>query len=276
MNKAIEEKTEMQDEELYALFDRAFETERLCVSEDLIQKTLKRVAAESDGKVVSFEKAAKRRRSVSAYAGMVAAAVFVLVLGVSAFGDGLWNGGVKKDAVYDKAQRNIKTEATTESKENGVPMTADGEVYYSSTADSVNAESDAVSDRAGVPLEPTACEEKEEKTVGLQSVAVILPERLSTAFSAEGYEATDSVAEVWEFVESRKDWDDEMVSVLETKGFTESKLSTKGRYRYNLTQADGTEKLIGSEVPLELIVRIETKQGVLWSLFGENVSLYPE
>lgn len=276
MNKAIQDNKEMQDEELYALLDRALETERLCVSEDLIQKTLKRVAAEPDGDVISFERAAKKKNVLLSYAGAVAAAVFVLVLGVSTFGDGLWNGGVKKDAAYDKAQRNIQVEESVGYTGNAAPMSEDGEIYYSSTADSVNADFDALSDRAGVALEPTASEEKEEKTAGLQSFGVTLPERLSTVLSGEGYVPADSVAEVWEFVESREDWDNEIVNVLETKGVMESKLPRKGNYRYNLVQTDGTEKLICFEEPLEFIVRIETQQGVLWSLFGENVLLYLE
>ena len=76
MNKAWEQNTdEMQDEELYALLDRAMETERLCVSEELIQKTLKRVAEEESTKVVSFDTARKKKLSPVKYAGVAAAAL---------------------------------------------------------------------------------------------------------------------------------------------------------------------------------------------------------
>ncbi|MBQ8548564.1 MAG: hypothetical protein IJ427_08700, partial [Lachnospiraceae bacterium] len=70
MDKAIQDNTELQDEELYALLDKAWEAERLCVSEELIQKTLKRVAEETDTKVISFETAKKRKMSPMKYAGV--------------------------------------------------------------------------------------------------------------------------------------------------------------------------------------------------------------
>ena len=57
MDKAIQNNEELQDDELYALLDKAWETEKLCVSEELIQKTLKRAAEETDSKVISMETA---------------------------------------------------------------------------------------------------------------------------------------------------------------------------------------------------------------------------
>ena len=274
MNKAIQDNTELQDEELYALLDKAFETERLCVSEDLIQKTLKRVAEEPDGKVISFAKAAKRRTLVLRYTGVAAAALFVLVLGGQILGGRLWNGGVQKEATGDMSQRNGQRDASAGETEDGLSIWADSETYYTNSADSVcESADDALSDRAGVACEATISDVKD---AGLQSTEVAMPERLSVALSGNGYETLTSVAEIWEFVEGWEDWDKELEKLLKTEKWPVKGLPEKGSYNYSLMLWDGMEKTICTEEPLEFVVRIETEQGALWGLFGATINIYSE
>ena len=75
MDKAEQERKTEQDDELYALLEKAILDERLCVSGELIQKTLRRV---QDG----AEKKPVRKYFVTLrYACAAAAALLVVVAG---------------------------------------------------------------------------------------------------------------------------------------------------------------------------------------------------
>ena len=128
MDNLLQNQDEMQDEELYALLDKALGAERLCVSEALIQKTLKRVAEEDNSKVISFEKAAKRKLPAVKYVSVAAAALFVVVLGVGVLRGGVTAGdSVQMEAVYDNVagRKGLLTADVTESAGLSVADSAD-------------------------------------------------------------------------------------------------------------------------------------------------------
>jgi hypothetical protein len=81
---------EETEEELYALLDKAMEDERLCVSEELIQKTLKRVE-ESPASTGVHHKSKNYSRLIR-WGSVAAAAVLVVFVGGRIFAGGFRMG----------------------------------------------------------------------------------------------------------------------------------------------------------------------------------------
>ena len=272
MDKAIQENTELRDEELYALLDKAWETDdRLCVSEELIQKTLKRAAEETDSKVIPFETAAKRKLSPMKYVGVAAAAVFVAVLGVNAFG----NGGF--------LENNIKIEATADN----ASRKSDGAEYYeSSQANTAKVNSENAADGwwysesenahdlladAQETLEPRRPgAEIREEAVAMSGMTLTLPQELSAALIDTGNVPVSDTVECWEFATGEKEWETELLNRIKDGASFGNGLPHSGTYEYVLECIDGTQKKLEYHEPLDLIVRIETKQGTLWGLMGDD------
>lgn len=282
MDNLLQNRDEMQDEELYALLDKALDTERLCVSEDLIQKTLRRVAEEDNSKVISFEKAAKRKLPAVKYISVAAAALFVVVLGVGVLRGGVTAGdSVQMEAVYDNGAGNkgLMTADKTESAGLSVADSADGvtQFYYStngaedmSDAVEVAPEGDAVVQEDRGRPQATA---KNENV--LEGTVTILSAELAEALTAVGAEPGD--AEYWEFVQRDTTWEKELfrelAAAMDVFGET---LPESGAYSYSLECANGNGKTIYCAYPLDGIVRIETSKGVLWGLLGDTARFYTE
>ena len=282
MDNLLQNRDEMQDEELYALLDKALDTERLCVSEDLIQKTLRRVAEEDNSKVISFEKAAKRKLPAVKYISVAAAALFVVVLGVGVLRGGVTAGdSVQMEAVYDNGAGNkgLMTADKTESAGLSVADSADGvtQFYYStngaediSDAVEVAPEGDAVVQEDRGRPQATA---KNENV--LEGTVTILSAELAEALTAIGAEPGE--AEYWEFVQRDTTWEKELfrelAAAMDVFGET---LPESGAYSYSLECANGNGKTIYCAYPLDGIVRIETSKGVLWGLLGDTARFYTE
>lgn len=275
MNNRMQDTEELQDEELYALLDKAMETDRLCVSEDLIQKTLKRVAEEGGSKVVSFETVKKRRSSPVKYAG-AAAAVLVLALGVRAVSLGSLNA---KDNMQ-MAARNDMTERKNESYGKSgmcaeVPMTEnsvllDGDANYG-VSDST---SDFIADVAeeSETMKPTA--ESRGGEYAMNGVSLVVSDRLSEALRGAGWAL--NAGEYWEFADREELWEEELMRVLMAGECFEEGFPEKGTYRYVLDRKNGDFCTVRSKEPLDAIVRLETEKGVIWGLIGNRSLFYAE
>ncbi len=272
---------EMQEEELYALLDKALETDpRLCVSEDLIQKTLKRAAEETDSQVISLEAAKKRRISPMKYVGVAAAAVFVVVLGVGVFGNG---GFVAKDAqmeatVDNTAGKSDGAMTAYDSSEPGTVManSADaqkGKTYYSRSGEA----EDLPADDNGIGFDVLADSPKEniaesEAVTGgeaeLSATTVTLSQKLAGVLKDAGMAPVSEVAECWTFADVETDWERDLLNSLAAGELWGNQCPESGSFRYVLEGTDSIQYVMEYNEPLDLIIRIETEQGALWGLFG--------
>lgn len=289
MDNLLQNRDEMQDEELYALLDKALDTERLCVSEDLIQKTLRRVAEEDNSKVISFEKAAKRKLPAVKYISVAAAALFVVVLGVGVLRGGVTAGdSVQMEAVYDNGagRKGLLTADETESAGISVVDNADGTMQYSYSTNGAGDKHDAaedMSDAADVAPEGEAAVQEDrgrpqataKNENVLEGTVTILSAEMAEALTAVGAEPGE--AEYWEFVQRDTTWEKELfrelAAAMDVFGET---LPESGAYSYSLECANGNGKTIYCAYPLDGIVRIETSKGVLWGLLGDTARFYTE
>ncbi len=293
MNKAMQDNTELRDEELYALLDKAWETdERLCVSEELIQKTLMRAAEETDTKVISFETAAKRKISPMKYVGVAVAAVFVAVLGVSA----IRNGGfvandVQMEATADGTGQKLNGMSIQyDSSEAGI-ATADsadaegGRWYYSKSGNAEDLLSDTVTekmtDHDGLLVAPEenrgADAEVEEETVEMSAMTVELSQMLAGVLKDAGMAPVSHDAEYWEFADVEMNWERELLNSLAAGVlWGNQRPDDYGAYRYVLKSTNDIQYVIEYREPLNLIVRIETEKGALWGLLGAGGFFFAE
>ena len=285
MNKEMQDGNIMQDEELYALLDKALCTERLTVSEALIQKTLQRVGEAEETKVISFEKAKKKKVSPVAYAG-VAAAALILVLGVRTVNGGKFTAEDAQLKSRDMAAPEIAAESEQSShglltdavNDGAYEATENGFHYYSSTADSDF-------ERGSAPSEMMPAAEAEEKaaeagakggTGAMTGITVTVAEELTGLLTDAGLTPSTRGAEYWEFATPQKSWEKELGYALRACTVEKTELPESGSYGYALECKDGGRKNIQCNEPLDAVVRLETERGVLWGLLGESCSFYLE
>jgi len=274
MNRTMQDNSEMRDEEIYALLDKALDTKRLCVSEELIQKTLKRVAAEEEGaKVISFEKAAKRKLSPMKYVGVAAAAVLVAFLGVRTLGNG---GFSKETAPMEATNGNAanKTEAMLADCVDGrgflvMDNKSKSSEHFYSISDSDDALNSMATEEAVTDMELP--KEETEGLTSMRCATVSVSERLAEAMDAAGKMLVSRDAECWEFVSREENWENALFEGLAAGVAFSDELSEAGDYSYMLVRKDGSVKHIKFGQPLDLIVRLETEKGTLWCLFGGEV-----
>lgn len=272
MDNRMQKREELQDEEIYALLDKAMEDERLCVSEALIQKTLQRVKEESEAEVIPVRKRTGKTYRIMQYTGVVAAAALLLIVGSRVLsGTGGTSERAQMDAVQDNSVRSYEKSA----EQNGIgEVVTDGmvEFEYSSMADSVMAQSTAQQEAAVEPAE----EPKSEKEIVYRGVSVEITNKLQEVIAAVvGGQATGN-AECWEFVHRETDWQEELLHQLESGTYPKDALLNEGTYGYELLREDGSVFGLMSEEPLDVIVGIRTEQGTVWCLLGKQVRLYLE
>ena len=287
MDKLLQD-NEMQDEELYALLDKALETDsRLRVSEDLIQRTLKRAAEEPDTRVISFETAVKRKISPMKYAGIAVAAVFVAVLGVSAFRNGglvrndtqmeatADGAGYKSNGMnthYDRSEAGIATADSADASGN--------KWYYSRSGD--DSELEILSDvdiQLVAPEENQAETTKEEGSVDvveMSATTVTLSQMLAGVLKDAGMAPVSDGVECWMFADTATDWERELLNSLAAGELWGNQCPEYGTYRYVLESKDDIRYVMECNEPLDLIVRIETEQGALWGLLGADSFFFTE
>lgn len=285
MDNLTQNPAEMQDEELYALLNKALVTERLCVSEELIQKTLKRVA-EEDSKVVSFEKAAKRKLPAIKYISVAAAALFVAVIGIGVVRSGSFSGdSVEMEATYGIAAPESKGLLADVADGAGLSVVENKDDssthshYYSSTNGVGDMTADAVESEAVVQEDrgmPKASDDTDAVEF-LEGCTVAISPEVMEILAAVGAEPLSGTAEYWEFVQREESWETdlfkELAAAMDVFGET---LPENGTYSYKLACEGGSTKLICCDYPLDGIVRVETGKGTLWGLFGESARFYTE
>lgn len=288
MDNLMLNRDEMQDEELYALLDRALGAEQICVSEDLIQKTLKRVAEAEESKVVSIETARKRRLPAMKYISVAVAALFVAVLGIGVMRNGSFSkDSMEMEATYDNASR--KAEGVLADSPDGMGLSvvenkddAPGVQFDYSSTNGVGDMSDiddampesngtiAQEDRGGMPK---ASEETESV---LESTSELISAKVTEALAGVGMTPISGSAEYWEFVQSGFAWEEELFRHVAAMQTFDEPLPQRGDYSYCLVCGDGSRQTVSCGYPLDGIVRIETNKGVIWGLLGEEVRFYAE
>lgn len=269
MDKPMQESDGMRDEEIYALLDKAMEDEKLCVSDELIQKTLRRVKEENEAEVISMEKPVGKKYRMMQYTGVVAAAMLLVF-----FGSRILNG---TGAIAREAKRNAMQESTArhynggEAQEETGSTATDGIMeIFSETATSMTPQSvnEALEDSMGAE---NFAEPESRAGSPYEAVPVAVSAELrEAAGSVVGVQITDN-AEYWEFVQRETDWQKDVMQQLENGTLPEGALWLEGNYRYVLAHGDGSQTEILSDEPLDAITRIETEQGALWCLLGESV-----
>ncbi|MBQ8547942.1 MAG: hypothetical protein IJ427_05525, partial [Lachnospiraceae bacterium] len=259
---------------------------RLCVSEELIQKTLKRVAEETDTKVISFETAKKRKMSPMKYAGVAVAALFVAVLGVNAF----HNGGfvmndVKQEATaelsgnktdgavaYDSSETDIITADSADAPGNGW--------YYSRSGDDSDLE--ILTDK-NIQLEAPEENQAEapnvetgEGVAEMSASTVELSQMLAGVLKDAGMTPVSDTVECWEFAEAKSDWERELLNCLAAGEVWGNHCPDDGSYHYVLERKGDIPYVMEYNEPLDLIIRIETEKGALWGLLGAGSFFFTE
>ena len=273
MDKTMSEGDRMQDEEIYALLDKAMNQDRLCVSEELIQKTLCRIKEESSTTVVPMRKTKKKLYHGMQYACVAAAAAVVLFVGSKVLDAGFFSA--KKNAEY-----NIQEEITGRS---GVNLLGDDSGDRETKDMAENRFNEADTSQKAPNAESVGCADEDEAVVTdgrsdsyMRAELVSLPSELQEVLKETGYAPVEAEAECWEYVQQKDDRRQEIVQAL---GQTESVpgiLPDAGNYRYPLMCADGSTKTLWSEEPLTQIIRIDTEQGILWCLEGNGICIYLE
>lgn len=277
MDKTMQETKELRDEELYALLDKAMEDERLCVSEALVQKTLQRVKEENNAKVLPARKTAGKKYRFMKYAGVAAAAVFVLVLGIKGIGgQKFMNDNMQEEAGQDYRARKSEKSGANGFERTEAPLDSDGLMMQAaeSVSDSMYSTresegQDSADDTAEAPVQSRGAEY-------LQAAVVLLPSDVQEALADAGYVPVTGTGECWEYAQRDGDFTSELVTALVAEETWPGKFSDTGAYEYVISLRDGSKKTVGSGEPLDLIVRIETKQGILWCLLGKTVGFYVE
>lgn len=267
MDKVIQNQDEMQDEELYALLEKALEQERLCVSEELIQKTLKKIENQGIAEEVSVRKT--KKYTLMRYASVAAAAVLVVALGIG------MQGGIGRNKASNEAMPECVADRAEE----------EGAFEYSTN--SMQGKNDAAG-RAGTmtdseemvimnPSEALADEYllDEPESGYLESTGITIAVVKETV-EEEAVKDSALSGECWELVDSGEDWEAELTEKLENLESENEPLPDTGEYVYMLSCDDGSKATIFFDEPLTRILRIRTEQGTFWCLFGTELRVYKE
>lgn len=247
MDKAGQERKAEQDDELYALLEKAVSDERLCVSGELIQKTLRRV---QDG----AEEKPKRRYFVTLrYACAAAAALLAVVAGGVFFNQGGFLGGTKQSEMcpeWENAGRPVRMVTENSGDDLTPQVNAEGKKvqnYELQTADT-----DTLATHSGT-----------DGASSWNSERFAVSEELTEALAAAGYTVLAKEAEYWEYAKAEED-----IRNIDRKQEIIAAL-------YEAVPCDEAEESL-SGTPLYAAIKIETGQGMLWILLGEKLYLVEE
>lgn len=277
MKKELQKEWEMQDDELYALLDSAMEDDRLCVSEDLIQRTLQRVKEEDRTATVTLRKS--RYRAWISYAGMAAAALLVVFVGTKTINN---RSKESADMVAPRSEvaktmddgTNYSPSAEWEGSTNGMASTnaVDGSDMLEDDADAIRGQKDTpTTPREWIEADPVP------DTTGayLRGGELVFSQKMQTLLQQEGYGSFDGFAECWNYAGEKDD-----VEALLEKALLDGKvtdgLANTGTYCYPVVDREGNERTILSDVPVDKVIRIRTEREVLWFLVGEETLIFIE
>ncbi len=257
MDKAEQERKMEQDDELYALLEKAVSDERLCVSGELIQKTLRRV---QDG----AEKKPSRRYFVTLrYACAAAAALLAVVAGGVFLNRGGFPGGTKQSELCpEQDSSGGPSMMLAENKGDTRIVQGDAEGESVQNYEIQKAGTDGL---VGSPGAESADDWRME--------CFDVPEELTAALAAVGYTVSAREAEYWEHTKTTEAAEDESIGEIDRKQEIISALY--GAVPCGTEEGEGIEE-VSYGTPLYAAVRIETGQGVLWILLGEKLYLVEE
>lgn len=273
MDKTMSDGDRMQDEEIYALLDKAMNQDRLCVSEELIQKTLCRIKEESGTTVVPMRKTKKKLYHGMQYACVAAAAAVVLFVGSKVLDAGFFSA--KKNTEYS-----VQEEITGRSDVNlfgDVSRSRETKDMAEGLFDEADTSQNAPTvESAGCAYEneDVATDSCSDSYVGAELVS--LSSELQEVLKETGYVPAAAEAEYWEYVQRKDDWKQELVQKLGQQEPVNKELPDDGAYQYFLMCIDGSTKTLWSDEPLAMIIRINTEQGILWCLEGKSIRIYLE
>lgn len=244
------DKTESeQEDELYALLEKALSDEQLCVSEELIQKTLQGI---QDGKK---EKPYRKHFRVLRYACAAVAAVFVLVLG---------SGILRQGSIFRTSEKNSIGLASYDGLSGSMVQQPDpaNEPYWemSDGIDKVQLSFYC----KDIDLDGVIVVESE---INWQMEKITVSEELVEALSSVGYAVAGEEAEYWELTQG---------IAQENENVKDEGEDGKQEIISALWEMSKEPKVITSATPLYKAVRIQTEEGMLWVLLGEELYLLIE
>lgn len=272
--RRTETKPAEEQEELYALLEKAMEEEpRLRVSERLIQKTMKRVEELPEKTVGRRKPCQKWYRSLS-YACVAAAAVLVLAVGVRTIG----NSGF---SVNDTAEKATEPAGRSLEMENGDGSTAEEAAVQMYQYDCMQ------EPREENTTSETEYSEFSGKTYSLQESSdtpdmaatqddaivksivypeqVALSEKLVQMLEERGWESVTEKAVYWS---------------LNGESFTTGEpLLLESMHESGTETADGKTPYFGMdgellcEQPLKAALQVQTTEGELWLVLAEKLYL---
>lgn len=281
MDKLGAEVWEEQDEELYALLEKAMsEDKRLTVSEELIQKTLKRVE-ETSVQTDLTEKSYKKFYRPLRYAGVAAAAVLVLVIGAKAVGNGgfMSKDGMKAESAPGNGIQFMSADSATEAEvydgtasgatgvyryicEDKIGVVTDSSKAYDAPKSMAFSDYGTVDDGSDYVTENEECSE-----------SVALSEEFKEMLASLGYTVTGAEGVCRTFDSAETDGvEARMIKKLESLG-NGLKESEENEVISPYFDADG---VLISEVPLQAGIQVQTDKGMLWVLLGDELYLIYE
>lgn len=264
----MEQQNNRNDEELYALLDMALRDERLAVSEDLIEKVLRRAG---EAPVVPKRRKKPAYRRYLPYAGAAAAAVLFVLLGKGA-------GAVRKSPEMSgtsdapKREMSVGYDGLPSQSECEAPG-ASGDVQTNSFGKDFLAGIRPADDSTGVNKGMQDGAVMEPASDGTGAAGLVLeeyeiPEGLCLAFEAAGYQVLDTTAAVWKREGTLADWEKELTmlfregdcAVEASPGSIENE-KPKGEAVYQ----DG-EELYCFDVPVEAMLAVKTERGTFFAV----------
>ncbi len=258
MDKAEQERKTEQDDELYALLEKAILDERLCVSGELIQKTLRRVQDRAEKKPV-------RKYFVTLrYACAAAAALLVVVAGGVFFNRGGFGGNTKQSELCPEWDNSGRPARILEEDNSSHGLVPHGDVNGEKTQNPEIQVSSA---------EGLAHYMETDGADGWSSERFTVSEEFAAALAAAGYTVSAKEAEYWEHTKTSEDATDESTGEIDRKQEIISALY--GAVPCGTEEGESIEE-VPSGTPLYAAVKIETGQGVLWILLGEKLYLVEE
>ena len=263
---------EETDEELYALLDKAMEDERLCVSEELIQKTLKRVE-ESPASTGVHHKSKNYSRLIR-WGSVAAAAVLVVFVGSRMLAGGFYMDKGSMECAPDEVNSLNGYGYMSEAEPSTEKPAGDSYFYrcYGTAMESYDMvdegvatnESKTAKDR-DIVTESLLDDVQVTDGYGdrIPSESILLSTEFCELLAQAGYDTTDTAAQFWCLNPlSAKHWEEEATIALTTE---------KEAPETETAMPKVSGGAISSEQQLHYAVKVATTEGSLWILVGEEV-----
>lgn len=272
--RRTETKPAEEQEELYALLEKAMEEEpRLQVSERLIQKTMKRVEELPEKTVGQKKPCQKWYRSLS-YACVAAAVVLVLAVGVKTIGNSGFSVKDNEEKTAELTRRNLEMEgeAALNAGEEMVQMYQYDCVQEPREANtSPETEHSELSggtyllqEISDTPDTATTQDDAIVKSI-IYPEQVVLSEKLVQMLEEQGWESVTERAVYWSL--SGEPFTAGEQQLLESM-YESGTVTVDGKAPYF-----GTDGELICEQPLKAALQVQTTEGELWLVLAEKLYL---